>query len=134
MKKLWQGKNESNQLAVQAYCERLAQIEAAEILAEAVESAGVSQRELARRTGKDPAEITRFFSGKRNLTLRSLAQCLAVLGRRLRLRSEPIEKPLSGIVLSACKRGQWDKRQDNPHVRAKSAPEMTDGNIFNGAA
>ena len=40
---------------------------------------GVSQRELARMTGKRPSEVTRWLSGQHNFTLATIAKLSVAL-------------------------------------------------------
>lgn len=44
---------------------------------------GMSQRELARNTGKTEAEVSRWLGGTHNFTLRTLAKISLVLGEDL---------------------------------------------------
>ena len=44
---------------------------------------GMSQRELARNTGKTEAEVSRWLGGTHNFTLRTLAKISNVLGEDL---------------------------------------------------
>ena len=41
---------------------------------------GISQRELARMTGKRPSEVTRWLSGTHNFTLATIAKLSVALG------------------------------------------------------
>jgi DNA-binding Xre family transcriptional regulator len=44
---------------------------------------GMSQRDLARNTGKTEAEVSRWLGGTHNFTLRTLAKISVVLGEDL---------------------------------------------------
>jgi len=44
---------------------------------------GMSQRELAKNTGKTEAEVSRWLGGTHNFTLRTLAKISTVLGEDL---------------------------------------------------
>jgi len=67
------------------YAEESAMVDAAELIAAALEKSGLSQAELARRLGVSRSEVTHRLRGERNITVRSLAQTLHVLGHRLEL-------------------------------------------------
>lgn len=58
-------------------------LEVTEALARTLESAGVSRAELARRLGRSRGFVTQLFSGGRNLTLRTIADVLDVLDKRM---------------------------------------------------
>lgn len=55
-------------------------ISAAELIAEAIERRGISRTELAAELGVSKSEISQRLSGKRNLSIRSLADMMHVLG------------------------------------------------------
>jgi transcriptional regulator with XRE-family HTH domain len=67
------------------YAEESALADASELIAEAMEHAGVSNADLARRLKVSRSEITARLRGDRNLTLRKLAATLYALGGRLEL-------------------------------------------------
>lgn len=46
---------------------------------EQMKAQGISRRELARRTGKRPSEITRWLSGQHNFTLATIAKLSVAL-------------------------------------------------------
>ena len=46
---------------------------------EQMKTQGISRRELARRTGKRPSEITRWLSGQHNFTLATIAKLSVAL-------------------------------------------------------
>ncbi len=48
--------------------------------AEKAEKEGLTKRELARRLGKDPAQITRWFAGPGNWTLDTVSDLLLAMG------------------------------------------------------
>jgi transcriptional regulator with XRE-family HTH domain len=54
-----------------------------ELLTEALEKRGITQADLCERLGVKPSEISQRLSGRRNLTLRSLADMLYELGYEL---------------------------------------------------
>lgn len=55
----------------------------AEKLIEMLKSKGMSQRDLAKNTGKTEAEVSRWLGGTHNFTLRTLAKISVVLGEDL---------------------------------------------------
>lgn len=46
---------------------------------EQMKAQGISRRELARRTGKRPSEVTRWLSGQHNFTLATIAKLSVAL-------------------------------------------------------
>lgn len=60
-------------------------LDATEIVYEAMEIRGINGRELADRLGVRPSEVSQRLSGRRNLTLRSLAAMLHQLGAHAEL-------------------------------------------------
>ena len=57
-------------------------------------ASGLTKRELAKRLGKDPAQITRWFSGPSNWTLDTISDLLLAM-------SSELDCHISGINLSA---------------------------------
>ena len=55
----------------------------AEKLIRMLKSKGMSQRDLAKNTGKTEAEVSRWLGGTHNFTLRTLAKISVVLGEDL---------------------------------------------------
>ncbi|MBP5564077.1 MAG: helix-turn-helix transcriptional regulator [Bacteroidales bacterium] len=55
----------------------------AEKLIGMLKSKGMSQRDLAKNTGKTEAEVSRWLGGTHNFTLRTLAKISVVLGEDL---------------------------------------------------
>jgi transcriptional regulator with XRE-family HTH domain len=71
---------------------------ATEAIHEAMELRGISKRELAGKLGVRRSEISQRLSGRRNMTLRSLAAVLHALGVRAKLSLEPADKPyIAGV-------------------------------------
>jgi transcriptional regulator with XRE-family HTH domain len=64
---------------------------ATESVYEAMENAGVNSRQLAAKLGVRPSEISQRLSGRRNLTLRSLAAMLHVLGMKADISISPTD-------------------------------------------
>lgn len=69
------------------YAEESAMVDAAEIIADALEKSGISRAELARRLGVSRSEVTSRLVGERNITVRKLAATLHALGSTLELRA-----------------------------------------------
>ena len=65
-------------------------LQVTEVMTEALENAGVTRAELARRLGRSPGFVSQVLGGGRNLTLRTLSDIAAALSLRpeLKLSSE----------------------------------------------
>lgn len=63
-------------------------VAATEAISEAMEKKGIKKRQLAELLDVRPTEISQRLSGRRNMTLRSLASMLHALGFRARLSIE----------------------------------------------
>ena len=68
--------------------------EAARLLRQARQQAGLSQRELARRGKTSSATVSQYESGGKAPRIDTLDRLLAVCGRRLELRSVPLTSAL----------------------------------------
>jgi transcriptional regulator with XRE-family HTH domain len=68
-------------------------VAATEAISEAMERRGINKRQLAAMLDVRPSEISQRLSGRRNLTLRSLAKMLHALGVRARLSIEDAAIP-----------------------------------------
>ncbi len=73
-------------------------MEVTETLCELLEKEGVSRKELADRLGKSKGFVSQLLNGGRNLTLRTVADILHVLGYKVsltlqKLRPESLQKP-----------------------------------------
>lgn len=64
-------------------------LDVTETLTQALEAAGVTRAELARRLGRSPGFVSRVFGGGRNLTLRTVADIAAALSLRPALALSP---------------------------------------------
>lgn len=62
-------------------------LEATELIYELMEEKSVTKAELARRVGKTRGYLTQILSGRRNMTLRTLADLAFALGHRLEVES-----------------------------------------------
>lgn len=72
------------------------------LILRAMEEAGVSRAELARRLGSDNARVTRLLDGEQNLTLATLAETLCALGYRLELAAKLLRAKRSRQALPEC--------------------------------
>lgn len=73
------------------YAREAAMVDASELIARALEQAGMSRADLARRLGVSRGEVTARLKGERNITVRTLAETLHVLGVRLVLDTAGVE-------------------------------------------
>ena len=62
-------------------------VDATEALSAALERSGITKAALAQRLGKSKAFVTQVLSGRRNLTLRTIADVADGLGCRIRMRA-----------------------------------------------
>ncbi|MHB8068285.1 MAG: helix-turn-helix domain-containing protein [Desulfobaccales bacterium] len=69
-------------------------MEVTETLCELLEKEGVSRKELAERLGKSKGFVSQLLNGGRNLTLRTVADILHVLGYNVTLT--PHKKEIKG--------------------------------------
>lgn len=67
-------------------------MEVTETLCELLEKEGVSRKELADRLGKTKGFVSQLLNGGRNLTLRTVADILHVLGYKVSLTPHKIEQ------------------------------------------
>lgn len=71
-----------------------AMIDASELIAGALDDAGLTRSQLADLLGVSRSEVTARLRGERNISLRKLAQTLFVLGQKLTLTVEPkVQRP-----------------------------------------
>lgn len=71
-------------------------MEVTETLCELLEKEGVSRKELADRLGKSKGFVSQLLNGGRNLTLRTVADILHVLGYKVTLT--PHKKEIHGQI------------------------------------
>jgi transcriptional regulator with XRE-family HTH domain len=67
-------------------------MEVTETLCELLEKEGVSRKELAERLGKTKGFVSQLLNGGRNLTLRTLADILHVLGYKVSLTPQKLRQ------------------------------------------
>ena len=79
-------------------------MEVTETLCELLEKENISRKELADRLGKSKGFVSQLLNGGRNLTLRTVADILHVLGYKVTLTPHKIE-PKEGRGTSALKKG-----------------------------
>lgn len=78
------------------YAEEAAAVDAAEIIAGALEDSGMSQADLARKLKVSPSEIVARLRGERNITVKKLAATLHALGHSLVLEAAPASSESKG--------------------------------------
>ncbi|MBF6420842.1 helix-turn-helix transcriptional regulator [Nocardia farcinica] len=71
---------------------------ATELVHDALHKAGATRAQLAEMLGVTPTEISQRLSGRRNLTLRSLARMMHALGERVQLTSSRADDPQLSTV------------------------------------
>jgi len=74
------------------YYEELTILKAQERISLAMENAGVTKADLARKINKSKAFVTRLLSDGHNMTIRTYSNILFHLGEEARFLSRPIEK------------------------------------------
>jgi transcriptional regulator with XRE-family HTH domain len=67
-------------------------LEVTEVICKIMRDKGISRKELSNLMGKSKASISQLLNGERNLTLRTVADILNVLGCRGILKYEEIQK------------------------------------------
>jgi transcriptional regulator with XRE-family HTH domain len=77
--------------------------DAAELVARLMEEQGVKKAALARRLGKSRAWVTQLLSGKANMTIRTFAEIVHVLGAQVKLSTQAEATRQDGSAL----RRQW---------------------------
>jgi hypothetical protein len=75
-----------------------AALEATELVCRLMEERGTSRTVLARRLGRTRGGLDRLLDGRADMTLWALSDILAALGCAVRLRDEPLDEPLDGIL------------------------------------
>jgi antitoxin component HigA of HigAB toxin-antitoxin module len=71
-------------------------LDAQELIVGLMERESLTRVELARKLGKSKGFVSHILSGKRNLTLRTLADCAHVMGYRLTLGVAAPVAPVPG--------------------------------------
>lgn len=79
-------------------------VKVAERLSTAIEQTGIVKKDLASRLGIKPAELSQRISGRRNLTLRSLAAMAHELGFEVEINLRPVAASASPRPAIASRR------------------------------
>ena len=97
-------------------------LEATECLARLLEKEGVSKTELAKRLGKSRAFVTQVLAGGRNMTMRTFADILSVLGYQGKITVQPIyQKQISKVIHL-----NWQRHQMYREIELKGRPNRKD--------
>src|ERR1039457_3647529 len=75
-----------------------------DVLREAVRSCGLSYKEIGRRAAVDPAQLTRFVSQGRDLTLAVGSRLCIVLGLELVRTGEVLEEAMDADEVTSTRR------------------------------
>ena len=65
---------------------------------DARKAAGLTQKELAQRTGISQADISRLEQGEKNTSIRTLSRLAAAMHMQLSIEFKPIEEERSGSL------------------------------------
>ena len=76
-------------------------MEAGELIRQARERHGLSQKRLALRAGTDQAAISRIERGETSPSLETIERLMAAMGERLSMRSEPVERDYDPLHMRA---------------------------------
>lgn len=100
-------------------------------IADAMEAAGLSKSQFARKMGKSPSEITKWLSGTHNFTIDSLQEISAVLGVEITSAIDnPVVCEMAGDV---C--GQMEYSIcDSPTETVPVTIPISDRNLLNDIA
>lgn len=93
---------------------------AMDAIAEAMEAAGMTKADLARKLGTSRAHITQLLSGSRNATLRTLADLAWACGSRVTVSVEPLRecRPMASTVPLAEAAAATASAPDRPAAAA----------------
>lgn len=86
--------------------------EAAELIAKTMQRENLSKAQLARRVGTSKAHITQLLAGTRNMTLRTLADLMYRMGKRVLLagtdrRDVEWERSMQCVVVLPAQTAQY---------------------------
>jgi hypothetical protein len=76
-------------------------VKTGELIREARERHGLSQRRLALRAGTDQAAISRIERGDTAPSIETVERLLAAMGERLSIQSEPLERDYDPLHMRA---------------------------------
>ena len=65
-------------------------METTELICEIMEQEGIDRGELATRLGKNRSYVTRLLNGGTSMTIQTIAEVFAALGRSLRVVDQPL--------------------------------------------
>lgn len=85
-------------------------MKAGELIREARERHGLSQRRLALRAGTDQAAISRIERGDTAPSIETVERLLAAMGERLSIQSEPLERDYDPLHMRASLERTPDER------------------------
>jgi len=108
-------------------------MEVTETLCEILENEQVSRKELAERLGKSKGFISQLLNGGRNLTLRTVADILHVLGYKLNLTAEKVKKE-SKIIEFSTFQHRFVMRKSPTYTWKKLKSSIPDNYIKNKKA
>lgn len=96
-------------------------LDVTERLTQALENAGVTQAELAKRLGKSPGFVSQVFGGGRNLTLRSISDIATALSLRPTLQLSSERESLFEVTTrwSHSVQPQWEIAVPVSHHRSR---------------
>ena len=102
------------------YAQESAMVDAAELIASALEASGMSQSDLARKLGVSRSEVTARLRGERNITVRKLAETLHALGARLDLSCELPKKERKDDPANRWAPTLGEQHPERSEVRSKA--------------
>ncbi|HEY7950970.1 MAG TPA: helix-turn-helix transcriptional regulator [Solirubrobacterales bacterium] len=76
-------------------------METGELIRQARERHGLSQKRLALRAGTDQAAISRIERGETSPSPETIERLMAAMGERLSMRSEPVERDYDPLHMRA---------------------------------
>lgn len=111
------------------YAQEAAMVDASELIALAMEKAGVGRADLARTLRVPRSEITARLSGDRNITVRNLAKTLHALGAKLVLDVKfespvVVEAPSRDQLIRDAYRNSGGTRTGHVHTRSQDADRL----------
>ena len=103
-------------------------LDVTERLTQALENAGVTKAELAKRLGKSPGFVSQVFGGGRNLTLRSISDIATALSLRptLQLSSESESSFEVTARWSHRARPKWEVAHPVSHRKSRVPPAASE--------
>lgn len=99
-KPTWYKSTPQNELILS---QELLQIEVSEAINEAMEKHGVNRAELARRCGITRSALSQSLSGRRSMTLATIAKLLHALGVHLEVKTIEDDKPEQSFAVEALR-------------------------------